>query len=481
MIKVILDCGAFFKPRARYVWDTFFTYYKARYQYLEPGESKRSGFSEENKQDLMVYCGPESESGKLAGAVLVCSHEQATGSVFQRGQMPSAPTKVNGVPLLFGPQQGPAVSRQGEKLICRADVLATAFFYLSAYQEYVSPESVRDEYGRYPFAASYQANHGIMEIPVVNQVFELIAGWLRDLGQPVKRVGLPGNRSFALVLSHDVDRMSFYRAGWPFGRIRSALAELLKYRRTAEALCHFEGLFHNPHNTFRRIARIHRKVGARDSFFFVFAGKRHPMDPDYFINSRRMRKVLGFLEKDGFELGLHGSFSSIMEHSYPEELEFARSLTAMPIDGGRIHYLRFQVQQLFELLESVGMKYDNSLAFAESPGFRTGMGLPHLMFDHKSGKPFSTLAIPLNIMDTTLFDKRYLGLNLEDSLSVVNRLLETASSLGICLSILTHNDFYLYSNYKAVKLYRKVLQQARDQGALLTDCGSIYRWWQSLQ
>jgi len=480
MVKLILDCGSFFQPRARYVWETFLTYYKVKYEYVEPEELNPSGFSGENKNDLTIYCGPEAESRKVKGPALIFCHEKNTGDFFRRGGTPPAPAYVEGVPLLFVSGEGQPVSRRENRLLCRADILATAFFFLSAYQEYASPEQLNDQYGRYPFRASYQATHGFLEVPVVNHIFELIASWLKAMGQVVNKAALPGESPFALVLSHDVDRMSFYRSGWPFARLRGALAELVKYRRPAEAWSHFEGLFHNPHNTFSRMVRLHRRIGARDSFYFVFSRNRAPMDPDYLIDTRRMRRILRSLEKKGIDLGVHGSFNSISGKTLPEELEYFRSLVKSSIHGGRIHYLRFQVQKMFELFESAELNYDCSLGFSESPGFRTGMGLPHLMFDHERGKPFSTLEIPLNVMDTTLFDRRYLGLSPLQAFQKMEALLETAKSLGLCLSLLTHNDFYLYSNHKAVKLYRKLLRQARDQGALLTDSGTVYRWWKSL-
>ncbi|MFC1614276.1 DUF7033 domain-containing protein [Gemmatimonadota bacterium] len=481
MIKVILDCGSFFNPRARYIWDTFFTYYQVEHEYIELDREENNPIP--SSVGITIYCGPEHRAGELiiSSPTLVLCHEKSSSAMFKNKEMPSAPAFIENAPVLFAPVGGETVLHQHNRIICKADILATAFFFLSAYQEHVCPEDVLDQYGRYPFKASYQAKYSLLEIPVVNLLFELTATWLKELGHTVKRVDFPGSSTFTVVLSHDIDRMLFYSSGRVYKKVRNCLAELIKYRNLKESVNHLLGIFYNPHDTFDRIRNLHRQIGAGDSYFFVFNKQRHPMDPDYFIEDPEMYRILQSLKNSGAELGLHGSFDSLEKGTYLKEYEYAQSIIGKPCLGGRIHYLRFQIQAMFEIFESVGLGYDSSLLFPEAPGFRTGFGLPHLLFDHEHDKAFPTLEIPLNVMDTTLFDKRYLKLSLREADKKIMSLLEIAKSSGLCISILTHNDFYLHSNIMAVRLYRQTLLKAQEQGALLTDCRTIYRWWQSLQ
>lgn len=63
-------------------------------------------------------------------------------------------------------------------LIFRHDLLKSAFYLLSGYQEYESGKT--DKYGRFPFAGSIQEKLGIVEKPVVNYYFEWIINGLNE-------------------------------------------------------------------------------------------------------------------------------------------------------------------------------------------------------------------------------------------------------------------------------------------------------------
>jgi hypothetical protein len=471
-VELILRCGNFFAPRAKYVWDTFFRYYRVEHCYSERLSVDRGSV-------VGVVYGPREREDTDEQADLTILQDSGCEKMFANKQLPQELSFFGELPgnIISGRQ--PVVERDDGRIICRTDLIAAAFFYLSAYQEFAADISEADEHGRYLFGSSYQRKYGFVDQPVVNLIFRLIADWLKELGIECKRKDFPGGNNFALVLSHDIDRMYHYRKAGVLRNLRSALAETLKYGRPAEAVSYLEGIFHNPHCTFEKIIELERLLGGKSSFFFVFNRSPRPMDPDYLASSPEVRKALASIAEKGWELGIHGSYSSIMSDTLEDELSFSESCLGRRPQGGRIHYLRFRGQKMFEIFERAGIHYDNSIGFAESPGFRTGFGLPHLMFDHERGKVFNTLEIPLNVMDTTLFDKRYLGLDLDSAFKKMENLLQTSSEQGLCLSILTHNDFYLLSNRGAVKRYVDLLEWAVGKGALLTDCKSIYEWWKS--
>ena len=52
--------------------------------------------------------------------------------------------------------------------------------------------------------------------------------------------------------------------------------------------------------------------------------------------------------------------------------------------------------------QEAGLKYDSSLAFNDSPGFRNNVALPYYPFNKLDNNPIKTLQIPNFIMDTNL-------------------------------------------------------------------------------
>ncbi|MCD6597122.1 MAG: hypothetical protein J7L04_05510, partial [Bacteroidales bacterium] len=119
---------------------------------------------------------------------------------------------INKIPVLFPNLEFRECCKQkGTNLVFFDDLIKSAFYLLSGYQEYKS--KARDFLGRYPYEESIQAKLKIVNKPVVNYYFEIIFNGIKEfcLAQGIrfhkKDTIFP---DFGFLLSHDVDRIDYY-------------------------------------------------------------------------------------------------------------------------------------------------------------------------------------------------------------------------------------------------------------------------------
>ncbi|MAV64684.1 MAG: hypothetical protein CMG00_05790, partial [Candidatus Marinimicrobia bacterium] len=193
----------------------------------------------------------------------------------------------------------------------------------------------------------------------------------------------------------------------------------------------------DPYFNFEKILAISDKHNIKSVFLFM-ALKRNEFDFRY-----PLKKVKSFLEKlstnNNHSFGLH---LSRLSYNNPvnasKEVERFKSLTKMKIKYNRQHYLMFDVNSTWKILDEHDITYDLSLGYPEMPGFRCGICYPFHTFDIINKKKLDLVEIPLIIMDVTLFD--YLkDKNFKDDL---NEIINNVKRYNGVLNILWHNDNY---------------------------------------
>lgn len=309
--------------------------------------------------------------------------------------------------------------------------LARAFFDLARLEEV---GAARDAHGRFPASAS-----------CLDPLDPPLEHLRRSLGVEPPRWG--GAR-FAVALSHDVD------IAWRWTRqgIRGGARQLkdaLRDRHGRDAWLEARGLagipLHkvrgtDPNFSFKRIVALERARGA-ESVFFVLAGFKVPQDgpaPD--VYARLLPRVVETLAGLGTEVGLHASYSAAFDESEVamEKAELER--LGATLHGQRYHYLRIDPHANLAQLGRLGMVYDSSLGFSETPGFRAGIAHPFRPWSIELDRPLDLVEIPLAAMDVTFAEPRYLGLSVADAERRLLTLLDWAAEHGGGFSILWHPD-----------------------------------------
>jgi hypothetical protein len=265
----------------------------------------------------------------------------------------------------------------------------------------------RDSVGRIPYSEMVFNRQGISAWkPYAAMIMAWMESALRNEGEVKKLCRAPspakGTEHF-VVSSHDID---FY-----YTDRRAALVRLLKNlgisfrdyrswsffrsnsRMLAQVICGKSVGDYLP-----SLIEAGRKSEFQSTVFAV-SKRIHRRDPDY--NARKLGLLLSEASRNNFPVGLHGSYTSVIEaEDLVSEVSALVGATGMRPMGTRQHWLRFdRHEKLFEAIEKARLIFDSSLGFHDKVGFRNGANFAFPPYDFKNEKPHEFLEIPLVIMD----------------------------------------------------------------------------------
>jgi hypothetical protein len=138
------------------------------------------------------------------------------------------------------------------------------------------------------------------------------------------------------------------------------------------------------------------------STLFAVPKHLHRRDPNYEISEIVSR--LSEAEPNGFSVGLHGSYTSVIEGNtlLPEAAAMEKALGHKTI-ANRQHWLRFEShEKLYRAVADAKLALDSSLGFSDQVGFRNGASFAFPPYNVEDEKPYEFLEIPLVIMDGSL-------------------------------------------------------------------------------
>ncbi len=348
------------------------------------------------------------------------------------------------VPLIFGK---PEIESSDNTIISRADLLSSAFFMLSRWEEVVVEK--KDVHERFPVTQSLAYKEKFLHKPVVNQYTEVIWNMLTRLGCGEKRKEF----SFNIEVSHDVDIPFKYAGMTLLNLFRLAGGDILKRRSFFKAaqnlyryfLVKIGNIEKDPYNNFEYIMDISEEINLKSTFFFISEKTDMQYDGTYCINDSKIKNLLGSIDKRGHRIGLHGSYNSYNSNQLKGELDklsktCSESGVKQDIHYSRQHFLRWQTPDTFQKLEDAGIKYDSTLTFAGQPGFRCGSCYPYSVFNVRTRQTLKLIEIPLIVMDASLLAEKYLNLSAEDALDVALSLKNECRRYNGVFSVLWHNN-----------------------------------------
>jgi len=376
----------------------------------------------------------------------------------------SATTCAGPLPVLYGDTTGAVVQAQPNGLRLGIDVFGSAFFMLCRYEEIVSAR--RDEHGRFPAAASIAQRAGFLWRPLVNEYVEVLWACLRHVCPGLHRSA----REFQVFSTHDVDRPYAYSSCGLTGLGRAAADRLVRQRSPGRALkcvtdwvdVRRHGFTHDPYYTFPDIMDTCEAENTPLVLNFI-------PDPDplgrartalYTMETPAIDALLKAVAARGHEIGLHPSYRS---HMRPEllvsQLDSLKAAAARRgIDqaewGGRSHYLRWEPTASFKLWDDAGLSYDSSMAYSESPGFRSGTCYSYPVFDVFNRRQLKLRERPLILMDMSLADLK-LSPGSVAAKEVVTSLRANCKVFGGEFVILWHNN--VLADPDEFALYRAAL------------------------
>jgi hypothetical protein len=374
------------------------------------------------------------------------------------GSLPALPLRqMDGVPVLFG---RPQIERSGDTLVVYADIVASACFLLSRYEEIVRRD-VRDVHGRFPGRESLPFRAGFIGRPVVDEYGRLLRKWLVQSGVQVSE---PPQAIRHVHLTHDVDA--------PFAcRSWRNVARGLKEGKNIAALlrARFGKPEDDPYYTFpwmlEKDASVREALGEDRCSIHLFLkakGRARQDRPRYDPRSRDIGRLCRLADLHGGITGLHASYEAgrkpALIAAEKERLEKALRRT---VTSNRHHFLASREPEDMAALEKAGITDDFTAGYADTAGFRLGTSRP-VRWINASNRTLSNLTLhPLAVMDSTLSESKYMGLSAEEAREYCFRLAEETKRAHGELVLLWHNTSVVEGAGYHRELYGRILDKIK--------------------
>ncbi len=321
----------------------------------------------------------------------------------------------------------------------------------------------------------------------------------------------PLDAPYTLVLTHDVDHLSM--RGLPFlsraqlalvkalvfgnlrrvfrGRLElrdyvSSLALALKLPLVALGLCR------DPwERSIEVVTQLEDRYGVRSTFFFMpFDRQPGHVQPGISASQNRASyyrvsnhaDLIRSLTARGWEVGIHGIDCHVSAAAAAaERAELAAIVGQDYRIGVRMHWL-YSSPELRRNLAEADYAYDATLGWNDRIGFPRADEEPGNRGQSPNGdsplpgsspafRPFKDAEtgldiLPLNIQDVALLRADHMDLGPEQAWKSIKAVLDEARAHQAVVTVLWHNDSLLPPRCWA-GLYRRILEQARSDGAVV--------------
>lgn len=346
-------------------------------------------------------------------------------------------TSEKDIPIIYGNTKLETNNEELKTIICGIDIFASSFFMLTRWEEHVNKN--RDSHDRFPATESLAYKNSFLDRPVVNEYVEMLWNMLVELGYKEKRQ----EREFKIVPTHDVDN-AFY---WKTNKfiLRTLAGDILKRKSPKVLLANLLsvvkiklGLEKDIFDTYDLLMDISEKANTK-SYFFFMCGGNSKYDNGYSIYDKKVQKLISHIKQRGHYIGIHPSYNTFNDKDMlKNEVQKLSHAASADIVYGRHHVLRYDVSLTPSIWENANMKWDSTLGYADSNGFRVGTCYEYSMFDFINRKKLDLKQKPLIYMEVT--DFKYLNLSIDDSKEKTINLLNKVKKYNGEFVSLWHNS-----------------------------------------
>jgi hypothetical protein len=132
-------------------------------------------------------------------------------------------------------------------------------------------------------------------------------------------------------------------------------------------------------------------------------------------------------------------------------------LADAPVLLNRQHYLRWDAQNTYRLLEEAGILIDSTLGYNDTPGFRSGTALPYMWFDYERSRPSKLLVVPLILAEFQFYDPQ--KFERERVMSTIRDYLDKTCRSGGVFTVLFHSEYFQERDFSGhADVYRDLLK-----------------------
>ncbi len=340
---------------------------------------------------------------------------------------PIFPIWYNKIPALF------AVSVPNA--IFPFDLLATIFFHLSRYEEYLPFQA--DQHGRFPASESWAYQNDCLQLPIVDLlVIELKKALKKRFPSIVFKP-----QQFQFLPTYDIDMAwAFRHKGWK-RNMGGYFNDLIKGQFTSlkNRIKTHLSLQKDPFQTFEWLDGRNRTFNLKPIYFFLL-GDYATYDTNNLVTAKPFQQLIQTLAAL-YKIGIHPSYQSVGQQTIiDKEKQRLTEITQQTIHRSRQHFLKLHLPQTYRQLIQAGIQADYSMGYAMATGFRAGTSLPFYWYDLAAETSTNLSIHPFQVMEVTL--KEYLKLSPEAAKIHVQQLIATTKSVNGVFCSLWHNSSF---------------------------------------
>ena len=227
----------------------------------------------------------------------------------------------------------------------------------------------------------------------------------------------------------------------------------------------------HPYWGFNELIEIERDYNVRSTIFFLNESiKFNPLKPitfqlssgRYNINSSRIEGVIRYLDANGWEIAVHGSYNSYRDKSLMiKEKSVLEEIVGHEIIGIRQHYAKLS-EKTWQYQQEAGFKYDSSFGYTDKIGFKDDKITPFAPFNN------DFYVIPLVVMDMCFVNRQ----NNWEELDFIMEQCENSN--GVLVIDFHQHTFHEYDFPGYRDAYIRIIEKCRDRKAEFSTLSEIY-------
>ncbi len=410
---------------------------------------------DEHNAHHVGYCNDKTQWSKYK-VVIVPSNFFNDDIYGTKKSMPSLPLQeIEGIPLLFGT---PKIEKIENTIICHADLIASTYFLISRYEEYINPTSNRDTHGRYIGKLSIPTKANFIHRPIIEEYGQLLRNLLEQTDITLPPIPQKINH---IYLTHDVDSITNYR------RLRGLIGGLLRRENITTILKSLININNDPAYTFPWILSQDNLLPQATKIYFIKATRNATSfdRPSYNLTGKNFKYLIKEILKSAPNtiFGLHSSYKSgdTLDIIPDEQRLLQYAIENQQVTTARHHYLRSQQPEDMESLIDAHITDDFTMGYADIAGFRLGTCRAVHFINPKTKRLTSLTLHPLTVMDCTLTHENYMGLSYKESVQYAKNLIYETKKYNGDLCLLWHNTIFTEKDHK--NLYSQLIQILQQQ------------------
>ncbi len=310
------------------------------------------------------------------------------------------------------------------------DILASSFWMLSRYEEYLPFES--DNHNRFSGTNSLAFKEGFLKKPVVNYWCEILKNKIKEYHPEVNF----RKRQTSFINSLDIDVAYIYK-GKPIWRFLAGFVKSI-FKNDKEDVKLRLDYIKSKKDVFDTydFIKLHAK-NIKTTYFFLL-GNKSKFDLNIQPRKRVLKKLIQECSKNN-DIGIHPSYMSNQNLGLlGKEIKRLEKITSKKVAISRQHFLKLEFPKTYENLISHDISVDYSMGYADQIGFRAGICNAYPFYNLRLEQERPLWIVPFQVMDGTL--NKYLKLSPEQAIDETRNLIDEVKKVKGLYVSLWHNS-----------------------------------------